>query len=49
MQSIDHLMDKIARKISELKTTKGIFHFSKVDLKYPYSQRRLHPDAQKAS
>ena len=34
MQSIDHLMDKIAMKISELKTSKGTLYFSKIDLKY---------------
>ena len=47
MQSIDHLMDKIAMKISDLKTTEGTLYFSKVDLKYAYSQLPLHPDTQK--
>ena len=47
MQSIDHLMDKIAMKISELKTTEGTLYFSKIDLKYAYSQLPLHPETQK--
>ena len=47
MQSIDHLMDKIATKISEHKTTEGTLYFSKIDLKYAYSQLPLHPDTQK--
>ena len=47
MQSIDHLMDKIAMKISELKTTDGTLYFSKIDLKYAYSQLPLHPETQK--
>ena len=40
-------MDKIAMKISELKTTEGTLHFSKIDLKYAYSQLPLHPETQK--
>ena len=44
MQSIDHLMNKIAMKISELKSTKGTLYFSKIDLKYADSQLPLHPD-----
>ena len=47
MQSIDHLMDKIAMKISDLKTTEGTLYFSKIDLKYAYSQLPLQPDTQK--
>ena len=47
MQSIDHLMDKIGVKISELKTQEGKLYFSKIDLKYAYSQLPLHPDTQK--
>ena len=47
MQSIDHLMDKIAMKISELKTKEGTLYFSKIDLKYAYSQLPLHPETQK--
>ena len=47
MQSMDHLMDKIAMKISELKTKEGKLYFSKIHLKYAYSQLPLHPDTQK--
>ena len=47
MQSIDHLMDKIGMKISELKTQEGKLYFSKIDLKYAYSQLPLHPETQK--
>ena len=47
MQSIDHLMDTIACKISELKQKTGTLYFSKVDLKYAYSQVPLHEDTQK--
>ena len=47
MQSIDHLMDKVAMKISELKTTKRTLYLRKIDLKYAYNQLPLHPDAQK--
>ena len=47
MQSLDHLMDKIGMKISELKTQEGNLYFSKIDLKYAYSQLPLHPDTQK--
>ena len=47
MQSIDHLMDKIGMKISELKSKEGTLYFSKIDLKYAYSQLPLHPDTQK--
>ena len=47
MQSIDHLMDKISRKILELKTQEGQLYFSKIDLKYAYSQLPLHPETQK--
>ena len=39
--------DKIAMKISGLKTTKGTQYFSKIDLKYAYSQLPLHPETQK--
>ena len=34
-------------KISELKTTEGTLYFSKIDLKYAYSQLPLHPETQK--
>ena len=47
MQSIDHLMDAIACKISELKQKTGTLYFSKIDLKYAYSQVPLHEDTQK--
>ena len=47
MQSIDHLMDKIGMKISELKSQEGTLYFSKIELKYAYSQLPLHPDTQK--
>ena len=47
MQSIDHLMDKIGMKISQLKTQEGKLYFSKIDLKYAYTQLPLHPDTQK--
>ena len=33
-------------KISELKTKEGTLYFSKIDLKYAYSQLSLHPDTQ---
>ena len=47
VQSIDHLMDKIAMKISELKSTKVTQYFSKIDLKNAYSQLPLQPETQK--
>ena len=47
MQSVDHLMDKIAMKIFELKTTEGTLYLSKIYLKYAYSQLPLHPETQK--
>ena len=47
MQSIDHLLDKIGMKISKLKSQEGRLYFSKIDLKYAYSQLPLHPDTQK--
>ena len=34
-------------KISELKTQEGKIYFSKIDLKYAYSQLPLHPVTQK--
>ena len=40
-------MDKTAMNISELKTTEGTLFFSKIGLKYAYSQLPLHPDTQK--
>ena len=40
-------MDKIAIKISELKSTNGTLYFNKIDLKYAYRQLPLHPETQK--
>ena len=47
MQSIDHLVDTIACKISEPKQKTGTLYFSKLDLKYAYSQIPLHEETQK--
>ena len=47
MQSIDHLMDKLAFKISQLEQKAGTLYFSKIDLKYAYRQVPLHADTQK--
>ena len=47
MQSIGHLMDIIACKISELNQKAGTLYFSKIDLKYAYNQVPLHKDTQK--
>ena len=47
MQSIDHLMDKIAFKISQLKQKAGTLYLSKTDLKYGYRQVPLHTETQK--
>ena len=47
MQSIVHLMDKSAIKLSELKAKEGTQYFSKIDLKYAYSKLPLHPDTQR--
>ena len=41
MQSIDHLMDSVAVFISETKNKPGQYLFSKIDLKYAYSQISL--------
>ena len=38
MQSIDHLVDAVALHISQRQKSPGIFWFSKIDLKYDYSQ-----------
>ena len=46
MQSIDHLTDTISKKISELENKSGILFFSKIDLKYAYSQIPLHKGTQ---
>ena len=47
MQSIDNLMDALAKYISDNKQFPGEFLFSKIDLKYAYSQIPLHPSIQK--
>ena len=47
MQSIDHLMDTITFKISELKRKEGTLYFSKIYLNYACSQVPLHTDTQK--
>ena len=47
MQSIDNLMDAVAKYLSESKQIPGEFFFSKIDLKYAYSQIPLHPTIQK--
>ena len=47
MQSIDNLMDSVAKYISDNKKKQGNFLFSKVDLKYAYSQIPLHPEIRK--
>ena len=47
MQSIDNLMDAVAKYLSDSKQTPGEFFFSKIDLKYAYSQLPLHPTIQK--
>ena len=38
MQSIDHLVDAVALYITQRKKSPGNFWFSKIDLKYAYSQ-----------
>ena len=47
MQSIDHLIDSVALYISERKNLPGQYWFSKVDLKYAYSQIPLDENIQK--
>ena len=47
MQSIDNLMDSVAKYISDNKNEQGNFLFSKIDLKYAYSQIPLHPEIRK--
>ena len=44
MQSIQHLMDTISKEVRELQST---LYFSKIDLKYAYSQILLYSDTQK--
>ena len=47
MQSIDNLMDSVAKYISDNKNEQGNFLFSKIDLKYAYSQIPLRPEIRK--
>ena len=47
MQSIDHLIDAVATYISERSNEIGTFYFSKIDLKYAYSQIPLDHELQK--
>ena len=47
MQSIDHLMDSVAVFISERKNKPGQYLFSKIDLKYAYSQIPLDENIKK--
>ena len=47
MQSIDPLIDAVANFISERSTEQGTIYFSKIDLKYAYSQTPLDPHLQK--
>ena len=47
MQSIDHLMDSVAVFISERKNKPGQYLFSKIDLKYAYSQIPLEENIKK--
>ena len=47
MQSINHLMNTIAYKISEHKQKDGMFYFSTTELKYAHNQIPLHIDRQK--
>ena len=47
MQSIDHLMDSVAVYISERKNKQGKYFFSKIDLKYAYSQIPLDDNIKK--
>ena len=47
MQSIDHLMDSVAVYISQRKNIKGEYFFSKIDLKYAYSQIPLDDNIKK--
>ena len=47
IQSIDHLMDSVAVYISERKNKQGKYFFSKIDLKYAYSQIPLDDNIKK--
>ena len=47
MQSIDHVIDEVAIYITEFKKDPGQFYFSKIDLKYAYSQIPFDDSIQK--
>ena len=47
MQSFDHLIDALANYVSKRSTEQGTFFFSKIDLKYAYSQIPIDPQLQK--
>ena len=47
MKSIDHLVDSVALYISERRNLPGQYLFSKIDLKYAYSQIPLDENIQK--
>ena len=47
MQSINHLIDEVANYISERKQNPSQFYYSKIDLKYAYSQIPLDSNTQK--
>ena len=47
MQSIDNLMDSVAKYISDNKYKTGNFQFFKKELKYAYSQIPLNPEIRK--
>ena len=49
MQSLDHLVDSVAVNISERKNLPGDYFFSKIDLKFGYSQIPLDKKVQKLS
>ena len=47
MQSIDNLIDSVSKYLSGNKNNTGNFFFSKIDLKYAYSQIPLYPEIRK--
>ena len=47
MQSIDNPMDSVAKYISDNKSKTGNSLFSKIDIKYEYSQIPLHTEIRK--
>ena len=46
MQSIDRVRDAVANYVSKRSAEQGIIDFSKIDLKYAYSQIPLDPQLQ---